>query len=222
MKTEKNRLSVLASAVIVLLTVWGLCLMFRSREEGILTARGLRNLKYFTVDSNLLAGLAHLAALVLSLTGASARRPRAAKAAESFLYISTVAVLLTFSVVVLFFGPTVGYRFLFRGTNLYYHLIIPVAACLFYCVFHRGRFIPMRETAAALIPALVYAVFYTVPILIRGAHFPVTDWYGFAKGGLSGSVIMASGIFLADWMIALLLRLAAGGTKKQSDRREPL
>lgn len=212
---KRNALSLISSGLIVLLTVIGMIVTVTNTRDGILTVYGFHNLKFFTVDSNLFLGLVCLTELIFA-----AMRRQNPLWLERLIYIATVAVALTFTVVVLFFGPAIGYSMLFRDANLYFHLIIPVLAIVSFCTLRRGRLIPMRETAEALIPAVLYGVYYTGVLLVRGVHSPGTDWYGFARGGVVGSVLTAGGIFLVTWLLALLLRLASGGTKRSARRRQ--
>ena len=221
LKAVRKSLALIVSGVIVVLTAIGTYIMLTNTKEGLLVAYGLQNLKFFTVDSNLFLGLVCLAELILATASALGKIARIPPVTEGLIYVATVAVALTFTVVVLFFGPAIGYADLFQDANLYFHLIIPVLAILSFCVLRRGRRISLKETAAALIPSVLYGLYYTVVLLIRGVHFPDTDWYGFASGGIVGSVITASGILLVTWTIALLLRLASGGTKRFARHRSP-
>lgn len=214
MEKRENIYSLLVSALIVALTAVGIYVMLTSTNEGILVAYGAQNLKFFTVDSNLLLGLVHLAFLILATSGILEKSAFLCLWMERLIYIATVAVSLTFTVVMCFFGPSIGYEPLFQDANLYFHLIIPVLGIAVLCIFHRGRLIPLRETATALIPSVLYGLYYTAILLARGVHFPDTDWYGFASGGVVGSFITAAGVFLTTWILALLLRLASGGGKR--------
>lgn len=214
LKRNRDVLLLISSGVIVLLTTVGTAVMLRSTKDGLLTAHGLKNLKFFTVESNLFLGLVCLAELVLAAArraGWIAERPALI---DKLQYIATVSVALTFTVVTVFFGPVVGYAPLFEDANLYFHLVIPVLAAVSFCVLRRGRFIPLRETALAMLPALLYGLYYTLVLLVRGVRFPDTDWYGFASGGIVGSVLSAAAVFLVTWSLALLLRLVSGGTKR--------
>ncbi len=199
------------AGAIVLMTAVGMYVMIARRNDGPLAARGLAGLRYFTADSNLLVGLVNL---VLLFSG------RVRLWLERLVYIAAVAVSLTFVVVVCVFAPFLGLAPLVRDANLYFHLIVPVLAIASFCLCHRNRPIPLRETALALIPSVLYGIYYTAVLLVRGVHFPFTDWYGFAAGGVVGSVITAAGILLLTWVLALLLRFAAGGTARQARRRE--
>ena len=203
---ERNSGARLLSGLIAALTVLGTGIMLTNHDTGILTVYGLSNLKFFTVQSNLLVGIVHLLALLL---------PGRRLWLERLSYVATTAVMLTFTVVVCFFGPSLGYGELFRGANLFFHLIIPLLSAAHLCVFRRNRPISMGETAAALIPTVLYGTYYTAVLLVRGVHFPETDWYGFAAGGVVGSVITAAVILLLTWALALLLRLLAGGKARR-------
>lgn len=206
---KKTAWSLAASGLIVLLTAVGTYIMLTNTAEGILIAHGAENFKYFTVDSNLLLGLAHLAVLTVGIF----RQGRTPLWLERLLYVATVATSVTFAVVVGFFGPWIGYGSLFLDANLYFHGIVPVLGAVVLCIFHRRR-ISMRETALTLIPSVIYGAYYAAVLLIHGVHFPETDWYGFAHNGLIGSFVSAAGVFLVTWVLALLLRLASGGRKK--------
>ena len=204
----RPKISRLLSGLIVLLTAIGTVITLTNTKEGVLTVYGAENLKFFTVESNLLVGIVHLISLLYDASGSGKRLWL-----ERLNYVATVAVSLTFTVVVVIFGPGVGYGEMFRGANLFFHLIIPLLAIVSFCVFHRTRRVPMRETALALIPTVLYGLYYTGTLFRYGVHFPETDWYGFAAGGAVGSVITAAMILLITWVLALLLRLASGGSK---------
>ncbi len=210
-------LRLLSDGVIVLLACIGTAITVTSRSEGILTSFGWSNLKYYTVDSNLLLGLVCLAELCLAAARRAGRIGRVPPWIDTLYYIAATAVSLTFVVVGVYFGPFVGYAPLYREANLFFHLLIPALAIVSFCALRR-RFIPMRETALALIPSVLYGLYYTIVLLRYGVQFPVTDWYGFATGGVAGSIITAAGVLLLTWTLALLLRLAAGGTKRHARR----
>lgn len=215
MKKTHDTYRLWADGVLAALTAVGTYIMLTTVSQGILIASGAQNLQFFTVDSNLLFGLVCLSDLVLGVTGVLQKNERVRLWMDRLWYIAAVAVSLTFTVVVVMFGPLVGYAPLFQDANLYFHLIVPVLGIVSFCAFHRDRAIPLGETAAALIPSLVYGAYYTAVLLVRGVHYPDTDWYGFAAGGIVGSVLTACAVFLITWVLALLLRLGAGGTKKR-------
>ena len=217
MDRKNKTASLIASGLIAALTAVGVYVMLTYKGESILTAEGANNLQFFTVDSNLLLGLVHLAALILTAAGLTEKNRDLSLWTERLIYIATVAVALTFVVVAGFFGPQVGYPPLFMGANLFFHLINPVLGIAALCILHRNRPIPLWETAAALIPSVLYGLYYTIVLLIYGVHFPETDWYGFAAGGAVGSVVTAFGVFLTTWLLAMLLRVLSGGAKRRAE-----
>ena len=54
---KKENLSLAASALIVVLTAIGSYVMLTNTREGLLIVHGVRNFRYFTVDSNILLGI---------------------------------------------------------------------------------------------------------------------------------------------------------------------
>ena len=216
---NKHKMSDAASCLIVILTVIGTVVMLTNKNNGILAVYGIDNLKFFTVESNLLLGIAHLLFVLLS-GGWNGQPVKPRLWLERLLFIATTATSLTFTIVVLFFGPMLGYAELFQGGNLYFHLIIPLLGIVSLSVFHRNRRIPMWETAAAMIPSVLYGLYYTAVLLFYGVHFPETDWYGFAAGGVIGSILTASAIFLTTWVLSAVLRLVSGGTGSRQNETQ--
>ena len=193
---------------VIVLAAWGR-MTFAIDASGALSASGLANLKYFTVLSNLLEALAALAMsawLVGSIRGRARPLPRSMRLLN---YAATTSVGLTFTVVVTFLGPLYGYASMFSGANLWFHLVVPVAAVFNFCVLDPSGPVPLRDAGIAVLPMLVYGVSYTANILINGVGaWPNTnDWYGFAAGGLGTIPFVFAAITLADLAIALLIRL---------------
>ena len=238
-------LRIISSALIVLLAAVGAVITFTGTKEGLLTAAGLQNLKFFTVDSNLFLGLVCLADLALAVEdGRAAGKPGAGDDSpagdptgeltlpacvhpwlDRLMYMAVVAVTLTFVIVAVAFGPAVGYGLLYREANLFFHLVVPLLALVSFTVLRRARpaplrVIPLRETALAVMPAVIYGLYYTAVLLIYGVRFPDTDWYGFAAGGVRGSVISALGVLLLTWLLALGVRLLAGGRSPRKRTRK--
>ena len=207
----KRRVLCLVWNVIIALAVfWVWCALLMSADPGgRLTAAGLRNLKYFTVLSNLLQGFVSVAwavGLALKLRGKIAELPRTLRLLK---YAAAVSVLLTFLTVATFLGPLYGYANMFSGVNFWYHLAVPLAAALDYCVLDREGSPTLQESWFALLPMLAYAAGYVLNLLINGiGRWPHTnDWYGFAAGGPAASALIFFVILLGTWLIALAIRL---------------
>ena len=212
MAIRKLSLAVNALVAVIVLTAW-LGMVFIVDERGVLTARGLRSLKYFTVLSNLLAcaaSIAYGACLVRMLSGGAGVVPRWITALK---YAATVSVALTLATTALFLGPTAktGYLSMFRGVNLWLHLVAPVLCILDFCLLNPDGPLTLGESLLACVPMALYAACYVGNLLRNGivdrwGH--TNDWYGFAAGGWGMAGVAAAIIFMATWGMALLMRLA--------------
>lgn len=119
---------------------------------------------------------------------------------------AAAAVMVTFLVVACFFGPLYGYGQLYLGSNLWFHLIIPLLAIVEFCLLD-GE-IPFRKTLLSGVPALVYGCVYLGNVLINGkGEWPNTnDWYGFLNWGYGPAMAIFFIIVLVSWGVACLLR----------------
>ena len=183
-------------------------LFFRFSEQGVpvgIVRESLRWLKYFTVLSNLLMGLSSLLYLfgtTLMLCGVIRRVPGFIRMLK---YMATVSLMLTFCVVIAWIGPATGFRHAYTGVNLWFHLIVPLAAALDFMLLDRTGRLPFAATLGAVVPALLYGGWYLGNILKNGAAG--NDWYGFAAGGPATMPMVFAAVLLADWVLALLLWL---------------
>ena len=188
---------------------WGM--MFFDVESGSLSSSGLSSLKYFTVLSNLLCGAA---SIIYLCTG----RSSAPKWVQTLKFVAAVAVGLTFVVIAFFLGPIYGHASMYRGANLWMHLIVPVAAIVDLCLFDEHEPIRFKTTFIAVIPMLIYGIAYSLNLLINGVGvWPDTnDWYGFMNWGIGGAVIVFVGIAFVTWLIAVLLRRLSSHRETES------
>lgn len=211
MLVRKLSLALNASIAVMVAAAW-LGMVFGVDERGVLTARGLWSLKYFTVLSNLLAGAASAlyAACLIRLLRGSAAVPRWAVLLK---YAGAVSVALTLATVLVFLGPTAktGFLSMFRGANLWLHLVVPVLCVLDFCFLDPDGPLTLSDSLIACVPMLLYAAFYTANLARNGfvgADGRVNDWYGFAFGGWRTAVISAVVVALGTWGMALMMRLA--------------
>ena len=168
----------------------------------MLSSRGLESMKYFTVLSNLLEGIASLIWLVCLAAKREKHR------AEVLKYIACLCVFLTFATVMVFLGPLYGYRAMFAGANLWLHLIVPLAA-VFEMVFFAREDISAPEAACSVIPVFIYGSVYLGNIIMNGRGDAKTGWndfYGFAMWGIPVGVLIFAGICLIVFGAGLVLR----------------
>ena len=179
---------------------------------GPLDGPNLESLKYYTVDSNILMGIAALAAVIAQ------RRVMTGKAAEVPLPVlllklaGTVSVTLTMLITIFFLGPTLGriygFFFLFTGASLFLHLLNPLAAIFVFLRYERSCRIPFRLTPAGIIPTVLYAVYYVLLMfhhVVNATIEPGYDWYGFFAFGINAWWIVVTVILLITYGITLTL-----------------
>lgn len=207
----RARLALAGGAVLIASTLWSLALFFTRTGTGNMTVSGARAFRYFTVDSNILAALS--SAGVMAGAGRGLRRGTFAlsRGAALFHYVGASAVGVTFAVVMAFLGPTMGYGKMFKGMNLFLHLINPLLAAALWLLPDRGDPLPRRAVLWGAAPVAAYgAVYVTMVLLVR--RWP--DFYGFNAGGLwyvSYPAVMIGGALVA-WALRRA-RLAADKRK---------
>lgn len=195
------------NVLILVCTVIGTIIMLNNTESATgLTASGWENLKYFTVLSNEFAGIAALIVLMIIIFGR-------ASSMQGFIsvikLIAVTGVGLTFMVIACFFGPLYGYLILYQGSNLWFHLIVPVICMVEFVFLDTGREgIRLKFIILAGLPSLCYGMFYLINILVNGVGtWPDgNDWYGFVNWGLPVGIVIFAGIVLMSIGLAALFR----------------
>lgn len=175
---------------------------------GDLAARGIGSMKYFTVLSNILCGIAAAIWLIQERKGRS-------ESAERLKYVAATAVALTFTVVIVFLGPLYGYLAMFEGANLWLHLIIPVTA-IAEIIFLSDAKYTRRDNDLAVIPPFLYGLVYLANILINGiGEWPDTnDWYLFFRWGYPIGIAIYAVIIIVTWLLAFVMRKAQAKVNK--------
>ena len=208
---RRASLAVNLVVAVAVAAAWGRMLLDRD-GSGAFTARGLRSLRFFTVLSNLLAGgasAAYAICLVRLLRGSAAVIPRGVALAK---YAGAVSTALTLMTVLLFLGPRAkeGFFSMFRGANLWFHLIVPVLAALDLCCLNPDGPLSLADSLLACAPMALYALFYVGNLALNGLGKDGrgNDWYGFMAGGPAMGAAVAGAIALGAGGLALLMRLA--------------
>ncbi len=206
----RKKILTLLNICMVLLAVTGTVIMLNSTKSATgLTASGVENLKYFTVLSNEFCGLVAVYSLFLSLFDHAKGTSGTRRHLILLKLVSATAVALTFSVIAFFLGPLYGHSILYRGSNLIFHLLLPLLAMAELIFMDPGeQGISFSYTLVSVIPIVLYGLSYLINILVNGVGtWPNTnDWYGFVNWGLPVGLGIFSGIILAGWGLACLLR----------------
>ena len=202
----KRKIVNFIKCLIVVMVVIGTIIMFRgAADETGLTASGLYNLKYFTVLSNEFCGIVMLIDIIREFLGKNG-------VSKLIKYMAVTSVGLTFSIIAFFLQPMYRELNMYKGGNLFFHLIVPVIAMAEFILFEkddRDETLPFRYTFIAAIPSVIYGFGYLINILINGTGvWPDTnDWYGFLNWGYPVGAGIFVGVVLINWVVALIIRL---------------
>ena len=194
--------TVFLEILIVLATIGSWAHMFVGGGEGILSKRGLASLKYYTCLSNIFAGLVSCVTIIaLPFIGLSGQLPMWLARLK---YAAAVSVGLTFLVVIVFLGPRMGYKPLFSKEQLFLHAVGPILAVVSFLTSPMVPELGRSAAFAAVVPTLIYGVFYMGNILKNGIGEgeKTNDWYGFAIGGVKYMPIVFAVILLATCGLA--------------------
>ena len=179
---------------------------------GELASSGWATMKYFTVLSNLFAGITAVIWLFRTVKG-----NKASERLERVKYVAAVSVMLTFTVVMVFLGPLYGYIEMVKSANLFFHVLVPLV-CLAEIIFLQDANITKSDNLIAVIPPLMYGIAYLTNILINGrGEWPDTnDWYWFFAWGYAVGVVIYVVIIIVTWLLGLMMR------KLQKNITEPI
>lgn len=217
---KKSKLSITLNILIFILTafattcmIMGLNLFSRTEAVRAFTASNLLAFKYFTVDSNVLAGITALVYVILEIKGTELSE-RAANFLHCLRLASATGVALTMLVTACFLIPQFGenWTILYIDNNFFFHLTIPLLCIIAYIFFEPGAgTLTLKQSLTGIIPMLVYAVCYTINIIVHlgnGNPLKDYDWYGFLGGNISNAIIAIPAMLLVTWGISVGLWLA--------------
>jgi len=211
MKKDFIRVIVNSVLAIAVFTVWILSFFFW--RDSTLGGSGWSDLKYFTVQSNLLVGVVAVLWLVFRLAKGKGGVPRWLTLLK---YLSTVAVSVTFLVVLTFLGPLYGYGRMYYGANLFFHLLVPLFAMGEYALLEEGE-ISFRMSFFAALPPFLYGIGYLTNCLVNGIGSWDTvrhDWYSFLEWGYPVGIAMFLLLCAVAWGLGLALRAMNRAAKR--------
>ncbi len=133
-------------------------------------------LRFFTALSNLLCAAAALAVVLCRLCG------NVPNAILILKYVGTCAVTVTMLTVLFFLGPTIGYKRLLTGPDLWLHLVCPVLAIVSLVLWDRPE-MPFAAVLLGTLPVPLYGAVYVYRVLRAPEERRWPDFYGFNRGG---------------------------------------
>ena len=162
--------SAVINEAIVFITALSLRAVIRRTEEGKLP----ETFRYFPVLSNLFCAFTALILLICEFCGVLPAW------AATLKYMGTVAVTLTFLVVLLFLWPSFGsIQGLWDGPELFLHFVTPLLAVLSF-LFYEKQGLSAWIIPLGLLPVLLYGWLYLDRVVVTKTW---RDMYGFNKNG---------------------------------------
>lgn len=207
MKTSRQKASLVLDIIIAVMVFYAWARMiFQWGDNGTISAGGFRNLRYFTVLSNLLMSAASILNIVYTIIALKLRKDIPPWVSR-LKYAGASAVALTLLVVLLFLWPVFHVPGLYSGANLFMHLIIPILGGLSF-VLGGNEKIGFKESFISVVPMLIYGVWYIGNNVINGiGEWPDTnDWYGFLSWGWGPGLAIFGVLILMTWGVALIMR----------------
>ncbi len=172
---EKCWISIIINTIIFLTTTVLVVDLFR-QEGKWQPEKGVKAFRYFTVLSNVLCAMSALVMAISQVSGSVSAGVVILK------YLGTVSVTVTLLTVLFFLGPTMGYKVLLSGRDLYLHLIGPLLAILSFCFLEKSG-LPLWKALLGLLPIILYGCVYLYKVIYSPEDKRWEDFYGFNKGG---------------------------------------
>ena len=175
-ESSVKKSSIILNSIIFLLTAYATTCMIlginfsgRSKEVLAFTASNMEAFKYFTVDSNVLAGITALIYLIIEAKGKELSQ-RACTFLHCLRLAAASGVTLTMLVTAFFLIPQFGkhWYILYIDNNFFFHLTIPLLCVITYIFFEPGaKILTFKQSLTGIIPMLLYAVVYTINIILH-------------------------------------------------------
>ena len=209
---KREKLSIIFNCLIFIFTLFATISMiigfkFMGQLE-VLSERNFKSFKYFTVDSNVFAGLVSLAYVIYKLTANGKKRSVMPRAFYILKLAAATGVTLTMMVTVFYLAPTSNGNFLhyFLNSNFFMHLITPLLCIISFIFFEVADPQKLIMSVPGIIPMLLYSFFYTPNVLLHldnGKVVRAYDWYNFLAGGAQTVWIVVPVLYLITWIFAL-------------------
>ena len=208
---KKIKISLIINIIIVLLVIMTSIFMFTGftfmKNNTLLEASKIEMFKFYTVDSNILIGIA---SLLLAINEIKLLNKKI-KEIPIFIYIlkliATSGITLTFITTAFFLAPQYGICAMYNNNNLFFHLIIPILSIITYVIYekydNKYKYAPL-----GMLPMFIYSIYYTTNIILHlnnGCLSFKYDFYGFLQGNINNIYIVIPFIYFVTYLISLLL-----------------
>ena len=179
--TRKRCIAAMISSFVVAVCVCiGVTMNLTTLYDVNFDHMGLRTFCMFTVNSNILCGIAMLMALPYTIDGLITKNYYLPNWMVDLLFAGTTSVALTFLVSLCILAPVKGFVLIFTGSRFFLHGLCPILAMITFCFFITSHVISLRESIFAMLPVMLYAMVYYFMVEILGPkNGGWDDFYGF-------------------------------------------
>lgn len=210
---KKIRVSIMINIMIFLFVLFGLICMFFDihfmSDYQMLSANKFEMFKFFTVDSNILMGIASLFYCLNSRRVLLRKQEKFSHFVSLLKLMGTVGVSLTFLVTAFFLVPSSSYPFWFfyQNSNLFFHFVVPVLSVVSFVVFEKKHSFHFRDTIVGILPVFLYSIFYIINVFLHIQDGRVSfeyDFYGFLRGGLHTITFVILIIYFVSYFMSFV------------------
>ena len=195
-KNKRLISSLIINSFIFIFVVFGAVMSLGSfwpNKNISLEGNDISNLKYYTWQSNLFAGITSLIMVVFQILVLIKKKEKIPFIMYVFKYVAVVALLVTFITVLFVFIPIIlinnNFVNMYANTNFFFHLIIPVLGFISFVFFDDQPKYKFRFQLLSTNTVLIYGLYYLINVLIHlNEDLTVDskyDWYGYASNGIA-------------------------------------
>ena len=211
---NKTKVALILNYLILIFVIIASIIMFTGFKfmygpEPKLDSSSFGMFRFFTVDSNMLMGITSLILIIKERRLLNNKIKVIPIGYYVLKLVSTVAVSLTFIVVIGYLAPlsSDGIMSMLQNSNLFFHLIIPVLSIITFCFFENEN-IKFKYVFYGLIPTIFYGIYYIINAFTHIEDGKVSieyDWYWFLQNGLHMAYFVIPIVLCLTLVISVLL-----------------
>ena len=177
---RKCIITLLFSAAVVICVCVGVVMNLTTIYDENFDHMGIRTFCMFTVNSNILMGIAMFLAIPYAIDGLRRQYFRLPDWLVTTLFVTTTALSLTFLISLCVLAPVKGFVLIFTGSRFFLHGLCPILAIFTFCFVLKDLRLSRKSTLLCLIPVFLYAcVYFTLVRLVGENRGGWSDFYGF-------------------------------------------
>jgi len=156
---------------------------------GRLDAAGFEMYKYFTIQSNVLAGIAATILMIYEILFIKGKINKLPNWIYILKLVGTVGVTITFLVTAFYLTIVLDspWYLLYTNSNLIFHGIVPIICVISFIFFENNRDLKAFSIFVGVSHTILYCIYYVTNVLVHleNGQAPLKyDWYMFAQAGM--------------------------------------